>query len=247
VRLQRYLAAAGVASRRRAEELIVAGRVRVNGRVARELGTTVDPGDVVHYEGRVVAPAQTATTLVLHKPVGVVTTLRDPEGRRTVADVLRAHAVDRRVVPVGRLDYDTSGVLLLTDDGGLAHVLAHPRYGVDKTYRAAVAGRLEPRDVSALRSGVRLAGERAQPAQLRVVAARRDRSLVDLTIHEGRNRQVRRMFEQLGHPVLELARLRFGPVALGDLAVGALRPITEREAAALQALVRAAQEQEAEA
>ncbi len=236
MRLQRYLAAGGVASRRRSEELIVAGLVRVNGRVARELGTTVAPGDVVEYGGRIIEPAAEASYLVMNKPLGVVTTMHDPEGRRTIADVLRRGNVARRVVPVGRLDYDTSGVLLLTDDGALAHVLMHPRYGVEKMYRATVRGRLSPDAVAALQRGVRLDDGRAEPAQLRVVATRRDRSVIDITIHEGRNRQVRRMFEELGRPVLELTRLRFGPLALGDLPAGAIRAATSRELAALRTI-----------
>lgn len=215
--------------------------MRVNGRVVRELGTSVADGDVVEYEGKIVAPAAEPAYLVMHKPLGVVTTMRDPEGRRTVEDLLRAHAVERRVVPVGRLDYDTSGVLLLTDDGQLAHVLTHPRFGVEKTYRATLRGRLEPKEIEALRAGVRLTEGRAQPALLRVVAVRRGASVVDVTIHEGRNRQVRRMFETLGHPVADLVRLRFGPISLGDLRPGEIRPATSREVAALRVATSAAE------
>jgi pseudouridine synthase len=230
------LAASGIASRRRSEELIAGGLVRVNGRVVREMGTTVGAGDVVEYAGRIVAPAAEFTYLMLHKPLGVVTTMRDPQRRRTVADVLRRAGVAPGVVPVGRLDYDTAGVLLLTDDGPLAHVLTHPRFGVPKTYRATVRGRLAPAAMAALHEGVRLADGRAEPAQLRVIASRHDTSVVDVTVHEGRNRQVRRMFDAVGHPVLELVRMRFGPVSLGDLPPGEIRPLTERELAALRAL-----------
>jgi 23S rRNA pseudouridine2605 synthase len=242
MRLQRYLAAGGVASRRRSEELIVAGLVRVNGRVARELGTTVGPGDVVEYGGRIVEPALEPAYLVMNKPHGVMTTMHDPEGRRTIADVLVRGKITRRVVPVGRLDYDTSGVLLLTDDGALAHVLTHPRFGVEKTYRATVRGRLSPDQVATLQSGVKLEDGRAEPAHVRVVATNRERSVIDLTIHEGRNRQVRRMFEELDRPVLELTRLRFGPIGLGDLVPGAIREATSRERAALRAIAAAAEE-----
>jgi 23S rRNA pseudouridine2605 synthase len=245
MRLQRYLAAGGVASRRRSEELIVAGLVRVNGRVARELGTTVGPGDVVEYGGRIVEPAHEPAYLVMNKPHGVMTTMRDPEGRRTIADVLARGRITRRVVPVGRLDYDTSGVLLLTDDGGLAHVLTHPRYGVEKTYRATVRGRLTPDQVGLLQSGIKLEDGRAEPAQLRVVATNRERSVIDLTIHEGRNRQVRRMFEELDRPVLDLTRLRFGPISLGDLVPGGIRETTPRELAALRAIAAAAEDADA--
>lgn len=214
--------------------------MRVGGRVVRELGTTVDPDAHVEVDGRVVRPAETRTFVVLHKPVGVMTTMRDPEGRRTVADLVRNAGIAARVVPVGRLDYDTSGVLLLTDDGETANVLTHPRFGVEKTYRATLRGRLEPGAIERILRGVRLEEGRAAPAQLRVVAVRRDVSLVDLTIHEGRNRQVRRMFEVLDHPVLALARLRFGPIGLGELAPGAVRAATDRERAALARMVDAA-------
>jgi 23S rRNA pseudouridine2605 synthase len=236
MRLQRYLAASGVASRRRSEELIVAGLVRVNGRVVRELGTSVVAEDVVEFGGRIVAPALESAYIVMNKPLGVVTTMRDPEGRRTIADVLKSHAWDRRVVPVGRLDYDTAGVLLLTDDGALAHVLTHPRYGVEKTYRAVLRGRLSSDQVAEMQRGMKLDDGPAQPARLRVVAARRDASSVDVTIHEGRNRQVRRMFEELGHPVIGLTRLRFGPIGLGTLAPGEIRDATAREVAALRVI-----------
>jgi 23S rRNA pseudouridine2605 synthase len=236
VRLQRYLAASGIASRRRSEELIAGGLVRVNGRVVREMGTTVADGDVVEYGGRIVAPAAERTYLVMNKPLGVVTTMHDPEGRRTIADLLRREAVTQRVVPVGRLDYDTAGVLLLTDDGDLAHVLMHPRFGVEKTYRATVRGRLDPRATTALNEGVRLAEGRTEGALMRVIAVRSDASVIDVTVHEGRNRQVRRMFDAVGHPVIDLVRMRFGPIALGDLSVGQVRSITDRELAALHAV-----------
>ncbi len=241
MRLQRYLAQAGIASRRKSEELILAGSVRVNGAVVRELGTSVEPAhDRVEYDGRTIMLPSEHAYYVLHKPFGVVTTMSDPEGRRTVADVVRAHGVAERVVPVGRLDYDTAGVLLLTDDGDLAHILTHPRFGVEKTYRATVRGRLTPAEVASLGAGVKLDDGRAAPAVLRVVAVRRMRSTVDITIHEGKNRQVRRMFEQIEHPVLDLVRLRFGPISLGTLAPGELRPASGREVRELRAILAAA-------
>jgi pseudouridine synthase len=220
--------------------------VRVGGRVVRELGTSVEDDARVEVDGRVVRPPQTHTFVVLHKPIGVVTTMRDPEGRRTVADLVRKAGITARVVPVGRLDYDSSGVLLLTDDGATANVLTHPRFGVEKTYRATVRGRLEPDAVERILRGLRLEDGRTAPAQMRVVAVRRDVSLVDVTIHEGRNRQIRRMFEALEHPVLALVRMRFGPVALGALAPGAARPATDRERAALQRIASAAAEESAQ-
>lgn len=232
VRLNKYIAQAGVTSRRGADELIARGKVRVNGRVTRELGTLVREDDRVDVSGTPVRPVAESVYLVLNKPVSVVTTLRDPEGRRTIADLLPRGP---RVVPVGRLDYDTSGVLLLTNDGELANRLLHPRFGVEKLYRVTIAGRLGPDDVRKFREGVALEdGARAAGVKVRVVATRRDHSIVDLTLHEGRNRQVRRMFESLGHRVLALTRLRFGPIALGDLPAGRSRPANARELAALR-------------
>ncbi len=236
VRLQKYLAHAGVASRRHSEELISAGHVRVNGRVVRELGTSVAGGDRVEVDGKLIAQPQ-FRYVILNKPRGVMTTMNDPQGRRTVASIVTGSP---RVVPVGRLDFDTSGLLLLTNDGDLAHLLTHPKHGVDKTYRAVVRGRLSQDDVALMREGVRLDDGTAAPAQLRVVAARAGMSEVDLTIHEGRNREVRRIFEALGHPVLSLIRLRFGPLKLGDMADGETREPSAREMNELEALRRAA-------
>ncbi len=235
MRLQKYLAHAGVASRRAAEELILRGKVRVNGKVVRELGTTVSENDRVDVSGTPVSLNEEPSYLVMHKPMNVVTTMRDPQGRRTVAELIPKGLP--RVVPVGRLDYDTSGVLLLTNDGELANVLTHPRFGVEKTYRAVVKGRLLPDEVRRLQQGVQIEEFRARGAQLRVVATRREESIVDLTVHEGKHRQVRRMFEAVGHPVVALTRLRFGPIRLGDLPPGRSRPATDRELAQLRSLV----------
>jgi pseudouridine synthase len=231
MRLQKFLAHAGVASRRAAEELIVRGKVRVNGKIIRELGTVVSTDDRVDVSGTVVRIQTQTAYVVMHKPVNVMTTMRDPQGRRTVAELLPKSAP--RVVPVGRLDYDTSGVLLFTNDGELANVLTHPRFGVEKTYRVVVKGRLLPDEIRRLQGGMLLEEFRAAGARIKVVAVRRDTSVVDITIHEGKNRQVRRMFDAVGHPVVALARLRFGPVKLGDLPPGQTRPLTEKELAQL--------------
>ncbi len=238
MRLQRYLALAGVASRRASEELIVTGHVHVNGKAVRELGSRVEEGDRVEVDGRTIVMPQ-REVLVLNKPVGIVTTMSDPEGRRTVDDIVRTHrgAKAARLVPVGRLDYDTSGVLLLTNDGDLAFALTHPRFGVDKVYRATLRGRLEPAAVEKLRGGVFIEGRRTSPVQLRVVSVSRGRSVVDLTLHEGRYRQVRLMFEAVGHPVVALERLSFGPVALGSLRPAHLRELTPSERKALDVLL----------
>jgi 23S rRNA pseudouridine2605 synthase len=231
VRLNKYLAHAGVASRRRADELIRYGKVRVNGVVVREMGVLVHPGDAVDVSGTPVAKEQTAY-MVVHKPAGMMTTMRDPQGRRTIVELLPKGLP--RLVPVGRLDYDTAGVLLMTNDGELANRLLHPRFGVEKTYRVTIGGRLDADDVRVLHAGVTLPEYTTAPAKIRVVAARAGYSVVDLTIHEGHNRQIRKTFEALGHPVHSLIRLRFGPIALGDLPVGHARALSPKELAALR-------------
>jgi pseudouridine synthase len=231
MRLNRFLARAGIASRRHADEAISAGRVSINGNLVTRLGTIVQDGDLVEVDGVAVERPSTRTYLLLNKPLGVVTTMHDPRGRRSVAEFVAGR---RGVFPVGRLDYDTGGALVLTDDGDLAHRLLHPRYGVEKAYRVEIAGSVPAGDLSKLRDGILLSDGRASATKIRLLAARRDRSLIDLTIHEGRNRQVRRMFEALGHRVLGLTRVRFGPLHLGDLAPGGTRELTAREIAALR-------------
>jgi 23S rRNA pseudouridine2605 synthase len=197
----------------------------------RTLGTLVRTGDRVEVDGAAIEPPARPTYLLLNKPRGVVTTMRDPEGRRTIADLLPEGP---RIVPVGRLDYATTGALLLTDDGELAHRLLHPRFGVEKTYRATISGRLSAADVRRLAEGVSAGAFRASGAKVRVVVTGHGDSVVDVTIHEGQNRQVRRMFEALGHSVLALTRTRFGPLRLGGLPAGRTRPLTAKELAALE-------------
>jgi pseudouridine synthase len=225
------LARAGIASRRHADEAISAGRVSVNGTVVSRLGTLVEDGDVVEVDGVAVRQPSTRTYLLLNKPLGVVTTMNDPQGRRSVAEFVAGRP---GVFPVGRLDYDTGGALVLTDDGELAHRLMHPRYGVEKTYRVEIAGSISTADIGKLHAGVRLNDGPAAAARVRLVGMRRDRSLLDLTIHEGRNRQVRRMFEALGYRVIGLTRIRFGPLHLGELEPGGTRELTPNEIAALR-------------
>ncbi len=243
MRLQKYLANAGVASRRRAEAHIVAGHVRVNGRVVKELGTSVAAGDRVEFAGTLVELAETKRYLVLNKPTKVMTTMRDPEGRKTVATIVPREP-GHRILPVGRLDYDTSGILLMTDDGELANILTHPRFGVDKTYRALIAGRLAGDDMKRFIAGINLEDGKSAPAKVRVIRTHPAATEIDITIHEGRNRQVRRMFEATDHPVLALERLRFGPLSLGDMRQGQWRELTDKEMSALEALKRAAAEQD---
>lgn len=238
-RLQKFLARSGVASRRRAEQLILAGRVTVNGGVVSGLGVKVDPGtDVVAVDGVTVAPPAALRYVLLNKPAGVVTTLDDPQGRRTVAEFVPPDAP--RLFPVGRLDYNTTGLLLLTNDGELAHALMHPRFHVPKTYEAVVRGVPDQADVERLRTGVRLDDGTTAPAAVQVTPLGPHKAKVTLTIHEGRKRQVRRMLSAVGHPVETLARTAYGPLTDEGLPVGAVRELTVKEVAALKAAVRSA-------
>ena len=229
MRLNAYLARAGIASRRGAEELIRAGRVTVGGEVAG-LATFVEPTDDVRLDGRPVAPEPLAYVL-LHKPAGVVTTARDPQGRPTVVGLV-GHA--RRIVPVGRLDADTTGALLLTNDGPLAHRLAHPRYGVEKVYEADVEGDPDAATLGRLAEGVVLEDGRTAPARAR----RLGRGRVELALHEGRNRQVRRMLEAVGHPVRHLHRSRYAGLGLEGIGEGDWRELTQTEVRQLHGKTR---------
>jgi 23S rRNA pseudouridine2605 synthase len=229
VRLNAYLARAGVASRRGADELIKAGRVVVNGEPGR-LNTFVEAGDTVELDGERLAPQRLAY-LLLHKPAGVVTTARDPHGRPTVVQLVPA---EPRVVPVGRLDADTTGALLLTNDGELAHRLAHPRYEVEKVYEAEVEGRPTDDALARLRRGIELEDGLTAPAAARLL---RD-GTVQLTLHEGRKHQVKRMLEAVGHPVRRLHRSRYGGLTLDALAAGEWRELTDAELASLRAAPR---------
>jgi 23S rRNA pseudouridine2605 synthase len=225
MRLNAWLARAGVASRRGADELIKSGRVTVNGEPGR-LNTFVAARDRVELDGRTLARQQLAYVL-LNKPAGVVTTARDPGGRPTVVGLV-AHP--SRIVPVGRLDADTTGALLLTNDGELAHRLAHPRYEVDKIYVADVVGDPSPETLAALEHGIELDDGRTAPARAR----RLGRGRVELVLHEGRKRQVKRMLEAVGHPVRRLHRSGYGPLSLDGLEPGEWRELTATEVAALK-------------
>ena len=225
MRLNAFLARAGVASRRGADELIKAGRVRVNGADAR-LDTFVGDADTVELDGRAVS-AQRLAYVLLHKPAGVVTTARDPHGRRTVVELVPA---DPHVVPVGRLDADTTGALLLTNDGPLAHRLAHPRYEVAKVYVAEVEGDLSTDTLARLEGGIDLEDGRTAPARAR----RLGRGKVELVLHEGRKHQVKRLLDAVGHPVRRLHRSGYGPLTLDGLEPGEWRELTAAEVKALR-------------
>ena len=229
MRLNAFLARAGVASRRGADELISAGRVRVNGDVG-QLNTVVGAHDVVEVDGEPVVRQRLAYVL-LHKPAGVLTTASDPRGRATVVDLVPHEA---RVVPVGRLDADTTGALLLTNDGPLAHRLAHPRYGVPKVYEAVVEGSPDDGALRALRDGIELDDGRTAPAGVRVRRRRDGTTTLELTLHEGRKHQVKRMCDAVGHSVLRLHRSRYAGLDLDGIAPGEWRELTRDEVAALR-------------
>src|SRR5688572_23388391 len=237
-RLQKVLSQAGIASRRAAEKLIAEGRVTVNGQTVREMGVKADPAvDDVRVDGRRVKAAQRHRYILLYKPGGYVTTRSDPQRRRTVIDLLRG--VREYVYPVGRLDYDTEGLLLLTNDGDLAALLTHPRHGVERTYEARVAGVPDADALERLRKGIPLDGRRTQPADVDLLSRRsrgtekRD-ALLRITIREGRNRHVRRMLEAVGHPVKALARTRIGSLTDRQLKPGMWRELRAEEIRALK-------------
>jgi 23S rRNA pseudouridine2605 synthase len=241
IRLQKLLAQSGVASRRKCEELMLAGEVEVDGEVVTRLGTKVDPRvAVIRVSGKRLPPVSDHVYLVLNKPRGVVSTMSDPEGRRTLTDVLTEVRGDRpeRLFHVGRLDTDTSGLLLLTNDGNFAQRIAHPSYEVDKTYVAEVEGELSKETLQALLDGVTLDDGPVTVSRAKIVAKAKDKSIVELVIHEGRNRIVRRLLDQVGHPVRRLTRTQLGPVTLGPLKSGELRDLTLDE---LGELLEAAQ------
>lgn len=236
MRLQKYMAMCGVAARRKCEEIIASGRVNVNGQIITEMGTQVEEGDVVLVDGVKITPEEEKRYILYHKPAGEVTTVSDEKGRETVMNRFRDFPV--RLYPVGRLDYDSEGLLLLTNDGELAQRLTHPSCEVDKVYLARVTGNPSNEAIERMRRGVYMEGDerKTYPAEVRVV---RDESLfsdIVVTIHEGRNRQVRRMFDAVGHKVLLLRRIRFGPLELGSLKRGEWRELDSFEIERLHSL-----------
>ncbi|MFL0566808.1 pseudouridine synthase [Microbacterium sp. 179-I 1D1 NHS] len=240
VRLQKVLANAGVASRRVCEQYIVEGRVRVNGVVVTELGSRIDPEtDQVDVDGTAIQLDTSKRYVILNKPTGVVSSMKDDQGRPD----LRRFTKDwpERLYNVGRLDAETSGLLVLTNDGELAHVLAHPSFGVTKVYIAKVSGRVLPQTIAQLTKGIELEDGPIAADKARLLDASGDTSLVELTLHSGRNRIVRRMMAAVGHPVEELVRRQFGPLHLGALPAGRARELTTVERGALLTLARQAE------
>lgn len=239
-RLQKILSAAGVASRRKAETLIAAGAVQVNGQTVTTLGTKADPEhDHIRVGGKLLRPAERHVYYALNKPKGYVTTLSDPEGRPTILDLL--HGIKMRVYPVGRLDYGSEGLLLLTNDGALANALTRAASHVSKTYVVKVAGQPTEDAIERLRSGIALPDRKGKPTKAAPAGIRKikegDNPWYEVTLIEGRNRQIRRMFEDAGHHVEKLRRVRYGPLAL-DVPPGEFRPLSAQEITALKAFVR---------
>lgn len=234
MRLQKYLASCGVASRRAAEKLIADGRVSVDGQTITEMGRQVEIGQDIRVDGKLVMPEPEKRYILYHKPAGEVSTASDPEGRATVLDKFRDFPV--RLYPVGRLDYDSEGLLLLTNDGELTERMLHPSMEVEKTYLARVSNELTPDEARRLESGVMVDGRKTARAKVKILGVKGLYTDMLITIHEGRNRQVRKMVEQVGHQVVLLRRIRFGPLKLGDLPRGMWRELTEEETRALQRL-----------
>ncbi len=241
IRLQKVLSAAGVASRRAAEKLIADGRVTVNGLTVRRLGVCADPqSDDVRVDGRRVARPGRKRYLLVHKPRGVVTTRRDPQRRKTVLDLVPR--VNEYVYPVGRLDYDSEGLLLLTNDGEMASLLTHPSHGIPRIYEATVRGCPTDQQLHRIAKGMRLDGRKTVPAEVRRIssvrtALRADRACIEVVLREGRNRQVRRMFQSIGHPVVRLVRTSIGPLRLRGLKSGQSRDLSKEELRVLRGVL----------
>jgi pseudouridine synthase len=227
MRLNKYMAAAGIASRRRCDDLITAGRVRVNGQIITKLGVRVDESvDKVEFDGKPVKLLKSHVYILVNKPTGFVTTVRDPYKRKSILDLI---PVDERIFPVGRLDYDTSGLLLLTNDGELTNLLIHPRYKIEKTYHVLLDRVVKPIAIYHFQNGIELDGQKTAPCKLSEIRIIDNRSFMQIIISEGKNRQIRRMFEQLGYNVVELHRIGFGPLQLTELRSGEWRYLSPSE------------------
>ena len=236
IRLNKFLASAGVASRRKCDDLIDAGKIKVNGEVTTKLGLRIDDeNDEVEYDGTVVYPVQKKIYIVVNKPAGIVSTIKDEHDRKTVIDLL---PITERIFPVGRLDYDSTGVLLLTNDGPLSHRLTHPSYEIDKIYHALLDKVITPKDLHHIEHGILLDNKKTHPCKASQVRVYDNCSLLSISIHEGRNRQIRRMFEELDYEVQELDRIRFANIDLSGLKRGEWRHLTKKEIAELLQIVQ---------
>lgn len=227
MRINKYIAAAGIASRRKADELIENGNVKVNNMTLTEPGYDVKPGDVVEVNGRRIEAEEKKVYIMLNKPLGYITSVKDDRMRPTVMELVTE--VDARIFPVGRLDYNTTGLLIMTNDGDFAYKVAHPKHKMGKTYVAKIQGFLTQGKIARLEKGVDIGGYVTSPAKVKVLKELQRHSLVELTIYEGKNRQVRKMFKTLGNTVVELERIAIGEVKLGRLALGGYRKLTKEE------------------
>lgn len=227
MRLNKYIAQSGVASRRKADELIHNGNVKVNGISVREMGVQVNDEDVVTVNGSVIRPIENKKYILLNKPLGYVTTMQDEYNRPIVTDLVTD--VGERIFPVGRLDYNTSGMLIMTNDGDMAYKLTHPKHEITKTYKVRVAGYISDSKINRLRRGIDIGGFVTSQAQVRVTKQMQRSTVLEITIHEGKNRQVRKMFKAVGHPVQELERIAIGDIKLGRLKVGQYRALSKEE------------------
>lgn len=237
MRLAKYLADAGIASRRKAEELIIQGRVRVNGIIAKEKGYVINPGlDRVEFDGRIITRKE-KVYILLNKPAGYISSVFDPQGRPTVMDLLKD--IKLRVYPVGRLDFDTEGLLLLSNDGDFTNLMIHPRYEITKSYQALVEGKPDKKSLQMLREGIKLEDGITAPAQVDVLQDYKDKTLLKIRIHEGRKRQIKRMCQAIGHPVISLKRTALGFLKLQGVAPGKYRFLTPMEVNRLKQQVRA--------
>ncbi len=226
-RIQKIIAMMGIASRRKAEDLILSGRITVNGKVAT-IGMKADPErDHIKLDGKILTKSQPKAYLAFYKPKGVITSLSDPEGRPTIKDFLKRVRI--RVFPVGRLDYDTEGLILLTNDGDISNSITHPAKKIPKTYLVKVKGSIEGVEISKLSNGIKLEDGMTLPAKVRIIGHSENNSWLEITIYEGRKRQIRRMFDAVGHPVLKLKRVAINGIFLGDLKAGEIRYLTDEE------------------
>lgn len=227
-RLQKFMARHGIASRRACEEIITSGRVKVNGKQVTELGMVIDPArDKVEVDGRILKRAEQARYILIYKPRGYISSVSDPQGRKKVTDLIPD--IKERLYPVGRLDYSSEGLMLLTNDGELAYQLTHPSYNMSKTYRVRVKGIPSNREIEQLSKGIYLDNYLTKPATFRFIDIREGNALFEITIHEGRNRQIRRMFEKIGYEVIRLKRIKIGDLSLGNLKAGEYRHLLPSE------------------
>ncbi len=235
LRLQKYIAHSGIASRRKAEELIKLGRVRVNEKIIKDMGVIIDPNtDIVSVDNHIIKPEENKTYIILNKPEGYVTTLCDELNRRTVIDLVKE--IPERIYPVGRLDYNTSGLLIMTNDGNLTFHLTHPKHQVPKTYIVKISGRPTRRNLNLLSTGIDIGGYITAPAEIQLLKANSKSCTIKITIFEGKNRQIRRMFEKIDHPVIHLKRIAIGTLTLNKLPKGKWRYLTNNEIHYLKSL-----------